>query len=53
MNGLPEQVISYLLDGEDKSKAVLFDWIVATVNPNQDSAEIIDNLEHKDDVKSY
>jgi len=44
MNGLSDKVMSRLLDGEDKSKALFFDWIVATFSPNQDSAEVIDGL---------
>jgi len=44
MNGLPDQVISHLLDGEDKSKALFLDWVVTTIRPNKGSAEIIDGL---------
>jgi len=44
MNILLDQVMSCLLDGEDESKALLFDWVVATFSPNQGSAEIIDGL---------
>jgi len=33
-----------LLDGKDKSKAFLFNWVVANSNPNQGSTEIIDGL---------
>ena len=36
--------MSCLPDGEDESKALLFDWLVVTFSPNQDSAEIIDGL---------
>jgi len=34
----------HLLDGEDKSQTLLFDWVVMTFSPNQGSAEIIDGL---------
>jgi len=44
MNGLPDQVILCLLDGEDESKTLFFDCVVATFSPNQGFAEIIDGL---------
>ena len=44
MNGLSDKVMSRLLDGEDESKVLFFDWVVATFSLNQDSTEIIDGL---------
>jgi len=44
MNSLPDQVMPHLLDGEDKSKTFLFNWVVVTFSPNQGSVEIIDGL---------
>jgi len=44
MNGLPDLVMSCLLNGEDEKKALLFDWVVVTFSPNQVSAKVIDGL---------
>jgi len=44
MNGLPDQIMLCLLDGGDESKTLFFDWVIATFNTNQGSAEVIDGL---------
>jgi len=44
MNSLPNQVMSHFLDGEDKSKTFLLNWVIATFSANQGFAEIIDGL---------
>ena len=44
MNGQPDQIMSCLLDGEDKSEVFFLDWVVATFSHNQGSAEVVDGL---------
>jgi len=44
MNGLPDQVMSRLLDGEDKSEVFFLNNVAVTFGPNQGSAEIVDGL---------
>jgi len=38
MNGLPDQVMSRVLDDKDKGEALFLDWVVKTFSPNQSSA---------------
>jgi len=44
MKGLPDQVMSCLLDGKGENKTLLDDWVLVTFSPNQGSVEIIDGL---------
>ena len=44
MDGLSDQVMSPLLDGEDESEAFFLNWVIAIFSPNCCSAQVGDGL---------
>jgi len=44
MNGLADQAMLCLLNGEDKRKTLFLDWVVVAFGPNQGSAKVVGNL---------